>query len=536
MRRRYHFRILSPTFCAGLCSAAIWLTLAMPVCVTANEFIPRTGFVTLQFDDTRDLDYTHVFPLLEQYGFKASFGYVTESSALGIEGEAWKIQEIAAAGHEIQDHTTRHNYMWATHIDTTDNGVNDWIEWTLATPAQWDSLCDRSMFILDSLGIEAIGWNHPGGTSAGATVPGHPGWRWRGGVNDTLYQVIGSRYPYALGCCIYPNTAHCNLRGHNYPDRRPFFDVPHETVDNRDLDEVKTEIADAVASGLWYLAAQHVSDLDRVAKTESLLIWLAANDVEVLTCQEGWQRIYYGQPDPCANQIPQGKMLRDIDGNDKPDGFMGICRWDTVYAVPVEGVNCVRVTDEAEFFCYGPEPGPNAFSIWLHSDMGASYDVLVMWEELSFDWEVLDECVNSIWVYNQWVLIDTTQESSFLIDVEDEVDRIRFVIRLTGPAPVRIADPQLIPLAQAGIREPSRMPQLSPLTVVPNPVRSGEPIWIKSRNPVQVYDVMGRCLYKVMPEAYRSGIFISTGGLEPGVFFIGDIACPRRPAKLIVYK
>ena len=46
----------------------------------AVGFTPRTGFVTLQFDDSHDYHYTHVYPLLEQCGFKGSFGYVTASS------------------------------------------------------------------------------------------------------------------------------------------------------------------------------------------------------------------------------------------------------------------------------------------------------------------------------------------------------------------------------------------------------------------------------------------------------------------------
>ena len=101
------------------------------------EYVPRTGFVTLQFDDSHLLHYSHTFPLLEEHGLKGSFGYWTESSELGIEGSPWLMRQIYLAGHEIQDHTTRHDYMWATHVDTLDDGVTDWIEYTFADVATW---------------------------------------------------------------------------------------------------------------------------------------------------------------------------------------------------------------------------------------------------------------------------------------------------------------------------------------------------------------------------------------------------------------
>jgi hypothetical protein len=83
--------------------------------------------------------------------------------------------------------------MWATHIDTLDDGITDWIPYTFANVATWDSLCERSLFIIDSLGIAVTGWNQPGGTTQG-TVPGHPEWSTASGVNDSLYGVIAGKY------------------------------------------------------------------------------------------------------------------------------------------------------------------------------------------------------------------------------------------------------------------------------------------------------------------------------------------------------
>ena len=53
-----------------------------------------------------------------------------------------------------------------------------------------------------------------------------------GACDDSLYAVIGSRYAYAVGFGVPTNTVHLNLRGHNCPDRFPFFNLSHITIDN----------------------------------------------------------------------------------------------------------------------------------------------------------------------------------------------------------------------------------------------------------------------------------------------------------------
>ena len=61
--------------------------------------VPRTGFVSLIIDDSHEWHYSYIFPLLEYRNLKGNFGYITEKSDLGIEGEAYKMQEIYQAGH-----------------------------------------------------------------------------------------------------------------------------------------------------------------------------------------------------------------------------------------------------------------------------------------------------------------------------------------------------------------------------------------------------------------------------------------------------
>jgi peptidoglycan/xylan/chitin deacetylase (PgdA/CDA1 family) len=516
---------------ALLVVCAYCVAIGMPWGGVQAGYAPRTGFVTLQFDDTHIYDYTHVYPTLEAHGFKGSFGYITEISDLGIEHDPWMMQEIYQAGHEVQDHTTRHNYMWATHVDTVDDGIDEWIPYTFADVATWDSLCERSLYILDSLGIEVVGWNHPGGGTK--SVPGHPDWKWLGNVDDSLYELIGTKYPYALAENVFPQTAHVNLRGHNYPDAFPFFNVPHVTIDYRGLDEIKTGIADAVASGLWYLAVSHVTDLDRAAKVESVATWLDENDIEVLKCCDGWQRIQYGDPDPCANQFPQARMLTDLDRNGRPDGFTGSCSWDTTSAAPVDSARCMEVYGDTQFYCYGPEVGPTSLSLWLKCAAGSTTTVRVVWAKMGFPWTYLEDDVIPVEVSSEWTKIDTSDYPDMLIYVEDEVDRIR--IRLLPDTLVLAAYPELLIAGEAGVPATAEGTGLPVgLRIVPNPVAAGMPFRIVAPGRIDIYDVLGRPVSSILPHEERQEIMISTSGFAPGVYFVRSEAAGRRPAKVVV--
>jgi hypothetical protein len=508
----------SNAFFIGIITVCILLIPAAGRC----DYIPRKGFVTLEFSDTGLLNYTHIYPLLESHGFKGSFAYVTEVSAMGIEHDAWMMQEIYLAGHEVQDHTTRHDYMWATHVDTVDDGVWDWVPYTFADVATWDSLCERSLFILDSLGIEeVVGWGHPGG-GTNAVVPGHPDWRWHGDQNDSLTDLIATKYPYVLqGAAVAPHTAHVNLRGHNCPDRFPFFSVPHVTIDGRGAEQVKAEIADMVASGLWYLAQSHPRNMQEVAKVESVVEWLDSTNIEVLTCVDGWQRIAYGYPDPLANQFPHARMLEDKDANNRPDGFMGSCVWDTSTASPVESTFCMSVFGDTEFYCYGPEVGLNALSLWMKSAASCGGAVQVIWGTADFEWAILGEGWNRFYPDTAWARVDSSVCPNMVIDVEDEVDRIRIIIRPIDCESITVAYPELVLNAEAGVETVEREADgMHDLVVRPNPVRCGEAVKIAPARDVVLYDVLGR--HVLAPKPFRSGdaLAIDTSGLVPGVYFI----------------
>jgi hypothetical protein len=523
--------------------STVFVVLITLVCLLATppayaEFVPRTGFVTLQWDDSHECHYSGIFPILEAHGFKGTFAVITETSALGIEaGEAWKIQEMYAAGHEIQDHTTRHDHMWATLVDTLDDGIPEWMEYTFANVAIWDSLCDRSLYILDSLGIALTGWNQPGGSVPG-TVPEHPEWRTASRVNDSLYAVIGSKYEYAMGNWgVHPYNGHLNLRGHIYPQRFPFFNVPHVMIDYLTLAEIRTGIADAVASGLWYCAVDHANSAAEVARMDTLATWLDETGIEVITCGEGRNRIQFGYPNPLENQLPQARMLTDLDENGKPDGFAGACAWDTLSTPPIDSCFCCRVYGETEFTCYGPEVGSNAFSVWVRSADSADASFSIAWAKRDFDLGILEAKTTAVQCPAEWTRIDTLLYSKLLIDIEDEVDRVTIRIQNPGEGDtILVAYPEFLLCAEAGIDDSSPVPGGLPGPVaVPNPVRLGAPVLVAPLSEIYVYDVLGRELMHLYPPYGQERLLIDTSRLGPGVFLIKP-SDGGKSAKVVVLK
>ncbi|MFZ1946238.1 MAG: polysaccharide deacetylase family protein [bacterium] len=514
-------------------SAALWL-IGAGICL---GFVPRTGFVTLQYDDTHDYDYTRIFPKLEQYGYKGSFGYITESSELGILHDSWKIEEMYSAGHEIQDHTTRHDLMWATHVDTLDDGIAEWIPTVLATEEQWDSLCHRSLQIMRSLGIEAAGWNQPGGGCVPGEIPGHPEWSSKNDTSYALYDLIAKHYSYMIGFRAEPTSAHVNLHWANCPDRFPLFNVPHVTIDAQNPADVRTGVADAVASGLWYIALSHSYSLENVCKAESLVDWLAGTDIEVLTCKQGVERIQWGYPDPAENQFPQAAMTHDRDGNGKPDGFTSDCVRDTVSAPPIPGVKCCEVSGNVEFYCYGPFVGSNAFSLWVKSATDTACSAWLAYSKRTFEGGSLGDTWTALSCQTEWTRADTLWSSNFSIDVDDEVDHIKFRLSTLGKR-VLIAYPEMMYVYETA-GSPGDRGGAPALITSPNPVCLGAPLLVRAGDPaarISVYDVLGRCLASAKPAPGRSDVTFDTAAFPPGVLFVRDSSAPSRRAKIVAYR
>jgi hypothetical protein len=295
-------------------------------------------------------------------------------------------------------------------------------------------------------------------------------------------------------------------------------------VDDLTLAEIKTGVADAVASGLWYCAVDHAYTIPEVNKMSSLMNWLDAADIEVVRCCEGRDRIQFGYWNPLENQLPQARMLADLDRNGKPDGFMGACCWDTASTPPVDSCYCCRVFGETDFTCYGPEIGRSAFSFWARSTDTTDVTFSVAYAEYDFDWTILARRVASVQVSGEWTKVDTTDFRKFIVYVVDDVDRVVFRIQGLGEGDtVLVAYPELLLIAEAGVEEVDTDTGGLPSPVAaPNPVPLGTPLRIETRGDMRVYDVLGREIMHVGAAYRQRSVVIDTSRLGPGIFLIKD--------------
>lgn len=201
----------------------------------------------------------------------------------------------------------------------------------------------------------------------------------------------------------------------------------------------------------------------------------------------------------------------------------------------MDSAMCMQVYGITDFFCYGPELGPNEFSLWVKSPPGSTHTVNIKWAKISFDFEYLEDGGAKVQVLPEWTRANTSAYPGLLINVEDEVDRV--MIRLVPSSPILVAYPEFLCLEEAGIRMPDATgSHLPDLRIVPNPVPQGMPLRITATGRIDVYDVLGRWVSGTMPRAGGQDIIMSTSGLTPGIYFISSPSCDRRPAKVVVYK
>jgi peptidoglycan/xylan/chitin deacetylase (PgdA/CDA1 family) len=75
--------------------------------VKSGRAVPARS-VVITFDDGRPDNYTYAFPILERYGFVATFFIVPGRIGSSRHMTACQLRQIAAAGNELADHTWNH--------------------------------------------------------------------------------------------------------------------------------------------------------------------------------------------------------------------------------------------------------------------------------------------------------------------------------------------------------------------------------------------------------------------------------------------
>ena len=99
--------------------AAGWQTITareLSEAVQARTAVaPQTLVIT--FDDGRPDNYTYAFPILQRYGFTATFFIVPARIGTAQHMTACQLRELAAAGNELADHTWNHSDLTTVTFD-----------------------------------------------------------------------------------------------------------------------------------------------------------------------------------------------------------------------------------------------------------------------------------------------------------------------------------------------------------------------------------------------------------------------------------
>jgi peptidoglycan/xylan/chitin deacetylase (PgdA/CDA1 family) len=164
--------------------AAGWHTITtrrLAAAVMSGTGVPLHSLV-ITFDDGRPDQFTYAFPILERYGFTATFFVVPGRIGTSQHMTACQLQQVAAAGNELADHTWNHSDLTTLTLEqarSTIRAAADAIESlvrvrpvTMAYPyGRYDSTVEAAA---DAEGMDLAFTTQHGAFESGATRLAEP--------------------------------------------------------------------------------------------------------------------------------------------------------------------------------------------------------------------------------------------------------------------------------------------------------------------------------------------------------------------------
>lgn len=445
----------------------------------------REPLMVILFDDGRASQYDNAYRILEQYGLKGTFGIVTgklNSNPFYLTRD--QVIEMAAAGHEIHDHTLYHQPdFWGD----------------VANAPWWRSRIKSSLSIFAMMGLTTRGWNQPGGTGEG----------WSQALRDTLALF----YDYAAGRVGLEWHQNRNFHWHFLDDpfslgRGGVFSWGYNLGNSQkqELENILTRIANGTAQGLITVPAFHnVLEPAAAALPDDSTAWAVAqicsfavaNDIEVLTMEEALYRARNSHAfiDKWGEQITNYGFLRDCNHDDRPDG------WDlTTYrptlpygAENVQLPSMVAVLiNGGGTWVYGPEKGTATLKFIARGDAFSNLDVIV--NRLKIDYTGTAVVYKTTIDY-QWAVYD------FSFEVPEDVDRLQ--ISFVGFPRLYLAHVSLkLTGTAAGV---PRAAPVGRLQLWPNPAAGVmHAVLPPGTERVRIYDAAGRLAREFVPVGDRA--------------------------------
>ncbi|MEW6355504.1 MAG: polysaccharide deacetylase family protein [Planctomycetota bacterium] len=379
----------------------------------------RIGIVVFQFDDSTIGHYTYGFRILEKYNQKGSFGVVTGHLDKPGRLTSDQVREMHKAGHEIHDHTLFHEAaFWG-------NPANE---------KQWPERIEKSLAILEKLGVKTRGWNEPGGKGQGWSEP--------------LRRTLAKHYDYAAGRVGLPPYRIHNMHWHLKDDPLSlgrggigswgYNGGKGDSV--KETECVKTRMTDGIQHGLVVIPLWHVvKDEDGTAQgLEEICKFVRENNLPWMVMADAVKAVQNPRDhfDKRTEQMPNPTFASDIDKNDRPDGFL-----QCGYAPP--DVKTSSKNRAAAFengtgtWIYGPEPGRTEFAITarLADETPRTITPIVTFIEIDEKWNYTEgekKSLDPVPLSAQW------QEKSYTFDVGEKVDRVKIDFRISPPGKVHL--------------------------------------------------------------------------------------------------
>jgi hypothetical protein len=363
----------------------------------------REGLVVFQFDDANASHYGASLTL-DSHSLKGSFGIVT--GVLDTTGKLTRTQvvDMAARGHEIHDHTLFHKaYFW---------GDVKYAPW-------WRGRIDSSLAIFAEMGLTTAGWNQPGGTGQG----------WSRALRDTLAQF----YDYAAGRVDLAYKQRNNFHWRFKDDPLSLgrgginsWGSNGETSAAAEVRKICALISDGYFQGLVVIPLFHsvlFSDSTEWA-LESLASFVADCGLENVTMAEAVQRTSVSQCGDHIDQIPNRGFWRDLDHNNRPDG------WLSCFYAPAEiqgelGTNTVELYYGSNTTIYGPRSGSAILTFTARSNVPEDR----IYVRLEFT-EIFPKLPNYSYIESyrdvSVLLTDTWQTFRIPVNIAQRTDKITF--------------------------------------------------------------------------------------------------------------
>ncbi len=376
----------------------------------------RLGLVVFQFDDGTIGHYTHAYRILEKYGLKGSFGVVT--GILDKPGRLTRAQlvEMDKAGHEIHDHTLYHRAAFWGNADNE---------------GQWTERIEQSLAILKKAGINTRGWNQPGGKGQGWSEP--------------LRLTLAKHYDYAAGRVALRGEQLRNFHWHLRDDplslgRGGVCSWGYNGGKGDPIKEVagiKTRMADAIQRGVVVIPLWHVvADKDRTAwSLEEICKFVRHNRLPTMVMADAVRAVRNPRRHFAATveQMPNPAFDRDLDENDRPDGYSECCYAPLNVTSPTGG-RAVECTGRTATRIYGPEPGRARFRLTVRSadDTPRTVAPAVTRVEVSDKYEYRvcpKESCKPMPIGPDWT------EHTFSVEIGKRVDSVTITFTVTPPGP-----------------------------------------------------------------------------------------------------